>query len=419
MYRIWNFFLTHRQFTALVMIGVVLAGFISLATIPKESSPEVTIPIAVVITTMPGASAAEVETLVTNVLERPLKSNLEHVDTLTSTSRESVSSITVQFDASADLQESIQKLRDQVQTAKTKLPTDAKDPQVIQIDFASQPVSTISISANLPEPALFTLGKDVQKQLESVRGVSSVSVGGLRDKQVRVLLKKNALAQYGLSAASVAQAIGAQNSTIPAGTVKVNGVSYPMRFAGDLLSADDIKNTPIPTPTGSVVYVSDVADVVDGYAPATTISRSSFDGAPSEPSLSLSVFKARGSNITDVSKAVNAKLASLEAEGGILENANAKVTFDMATDIFDNLSELTRSGLIATLLVVLLLAFTIGWREALIAGSSIPISLLATFAIMKYSGNSLNVVSLFSLVLTIGIIVDTATVVMMPAVSGR
>jgi multidrug efflux pump subunit AcrB len=87
MYRIWNFFLTHRQFTALVMIGVVLAGFISLATIPKESSPEVTIPIAVVITTMPGASAAEVETLVTNVLERPLKSNLEHVDTLTSTSR--------------------------------------------------------------------------------------------------------------------------------------------------------------------------------------------------------------------------------------------------------------------------------------------------------------------------------------------
>jgi multidrug efflux pump len=151
----------------------------------------------------------------------------------------------VQFDASADLQESIQKLRDQVQTAKTKVPTDAKDPQVIQIDFASQPVSTISISANLPEPALFTLGKDVQKQLESVRGVSSVSVGGLRDKQVRVLLKKNALAQYGLSAASVAQAIGAQNSTIPAGTVKVNGVSYPMRFAGDLLSADDIKNTPI------------------------------------------------------------------------------------------------------------------------------------------------------------------------------
>ena len=409
--KFWNFFLTNRQFTFLLIGALTAMGIFSLVSIPKESAPEVEVPIAVVFTALPGASASDVEALVTNRLERPLKSNLDDVKNITSSSAEGSSQITVEFDAQADLQESLTDLRDEIDIAKNELPDEAEDPRVIKIDFAAEPVVTLSLSAPIPEEALFEIGDFLKEELKAVKGVSSVSVSGLRPREVQVLLDQSLLRQFGLTPQEVVRAIGGANITTPAGSIEIDGVSYPVRFEGSVSTALHVASIPVTARGGTPVLVRDVATVIDGYADPSSLSRTSVEGNLSETSLSFDVFKASNADITDVSNAVNERVAELTASGGELADVTIISLLDRGELLYTDLSTLGLSGLETTLLVVIMLAVAIGWREALIAGLSIPLSLLIAFILMYYSGNTLNFVSLFSLVLVIGIIVDAAIVI--------
>src|SRR6185312_199553 len=213
---LWNFFLDRRQFSYVLITVLVLAGLYSLWEIPKQNTPSIDIPDGIVTAALPGASSEDMETLVTDKLEDQI-SGLPNVDTVTSDSGSGLTVITVQFDANADVDQSIQNLRDAVAKAVPNLPSDVTTPQVTKINFNDQPILVASISGDLPPTEFSDLAKGVQTQLQNIPGVSEVDVAGVPPREVDVIVNKQALQLYQLSLPAVIAAIAASNTAAPAG----------------------------------------------------------------------------------------------------------------------------------------------------------------------------------------------------------
>jgi multidrug efflux pump subunit AcrB len=408
MHALWNFFLDKRAFTILVMIALTIGGTFSLVSIPKESSPEVIIPVGIVSTILPGGSAEDIEQLITNKIEDEVK-NLENIDTITSSSREGVSIVSAQFLASADIDKSIQDLKDAVDRAKTDFPREALDPTVTRVNFADQPILIISLSQDVSPRGLTELGDFLKNEIESVPGVSRVDVSGTRKREIQVILRQSALDQYGLSTESVSNIISASNASFPIGNITVSNVEYPVKFSGSLEEASDVERIAIPTPSGIPLRLKDIADVVDGLEKPVTFSRISENGAPASQALTLSIYKKEGGDVTAITDAVKERLKELSETS--LAGANTVISFDRGDLVKKDLRELIRVGFETVVLVMLILFLTIGWRESLVAGLSIPLSFVIAFIGLDLSGNTINFISLFSLILAVGILVDSGIVV--------
>ncbi len=405
---LWNFFIEKRQFTALLIATLLVWGVAAVIFITKESAPEVQIPVGVVSVALPGASSEDVERLITNKLEDNL-ANLPDLDTLTSTSRDGVATIIAQFNASADLDKSFQKLKDEVDAAKGELPEDATDPVVSDVNFVDQPIQIISITADLPFASLAELGEELKSDLQGVSGVSRIEVSGVRNREIQVVVKKEELTRLGISLPQVVSAIAQSNTSLPAGAIEVDNVLYNISFEGTLDDAPDIGGVPILNVGGQVIYLRDIATVSDGVEKATSYSRVAVNGLPSQQALTLLVFKVRGQDVTRATAAVREKLDELKVTK--LQDSEIYITNDLGEQVQKDLTQLTRTGLETIALVMLCLFLTIGWREAIIAGLSIPLSFLIAFIGLLYSGNTINFISLFSLILAIGILVDSGIVV--------
>jgi multidrug efflux pump subunit AcrB len=410
MHRLWNFFIERRAFTYLVMISLIIVGGLSLVAIPKESAPEVEISIGIVSTVLPGASASDVEKLVTNKIEDQLN-NLENLDKLTSSSREGVSVVTAQFTANADLDKSIQDLKDAVDRAKPELPSEAKDPTVTRVNFADQPILIISVSGDLPPSDFTTLAEELKNEIKSVSGISRVDISGSRDRQVQVIVRKDALDNYGLRLADVISGIASNNAALPIGNITVQGVNYALKFHGDIEDPGEVANIPVAVRNGQAVYVRDVAFVSNGIENATSLSRVSLKGAPAEQAITFSVYKKSGGNVVNIASAARNKLVELEKPGKLLDGMKTLISFDQGERVSKDLTELTRVGFETVALVMIALFLTIGWRESLVAGLSVPLSFVIAFIGLYVSGNTINFVSLFSLILAVGILVDSGIVV--------
>jgi len=404
----WKFFIEKRQFTILVIAALTIVGAAAMLMMTKESTPEVQIPVGGVTVVLPGASPEDVERLVTNKLEEHL-ANLPDLSKLTSSSRESTSVVVAEFNASADVQKSIQKLKDEVDKVVPDLPAEAKTPIVSEVNFVDQPIQLISVSADLPPAQFAALAEEVKRELQTVKGVSRVDVSGVRDREIQVVVRKEEIARLGISLPQVVGAIAAANASLPIGSITVDNISYAIAFRGSLDSVADIGSVAILNVGGQVVYLRDIANVSDGVQKAASYSRISVGGEPSRQAMTLGILKVRGADITTVTKAVKVKLAELQK--GILEGSDVVVSYDAGDEVAKNLSELTQTGLETVALVMLALFITIGWREAVVAGLSIPLSFLMAFIGLLYSGNTLNIVSLFSLILAIGILVDSGIVI--------
>jgi multidrug efflux pump subunit AcrB len=406
----WNFFLDKRQFSYVLICTLVIAGFYSLFAIPKENAPSIDIPYAVVTTALPGASSEDMETLVTDKIEDQV-SGISHIDTMTSTSGSGISSVVVQFDANADSAQSLQDLRDAVSRPAPDLPADATTPVVSKISFDDQPILVASISGDLPPTEFSELGREVSDELKGIPGVSKVAVAGVPDREVDVIVRESALSQYGLSLTDVVAGISAANAALPAGNISMQGTNYDVNFKGGIEDASEIAGLVVGTKGGSPIYVSDIATISDGLAPASTYSRLSLAGAPSEDAITLLVYRQSGASIQGVAKAADAKLAELE--GTTLKGMNVFVApaTDQSVQINEQLGSLSETGLETVALVIIALLLTIGWRESLVAALAIPLSFLIAFIGLYMTGNTLNFISLFALILAVGILVDSGIVV--------
>lgn len=408
MHSFWAFFIERRQFTTLVIIALVASGVVAVFAIPKENAPDVVIPVAVVQTTLRGASAVDTEKLITKEIEKEI-GNVENLHKLTSSSREGVSIVSAEFEASANLDKSIQDVKDAVDRAKPKLPKDADEPVVIRISANDQPIFIVSLSGGLP-PAEFTrLAKEVQDELESVSGVARVDISGTQDRETSIIVRKEALESYGLSLSDVVAALAASNSSLPVGTITVDNIEYAVAFKGDLEDPEELNQTTVGSVGGSTIYLRDIADIVNGVERATSISRTSTEGNPAEPAVTLAVYKKTGGNIFATASSAKQKLEELQKT--ILAGVTTNISIDLGKEVEDSLTELVEVGISSVVLVMLCLVFTIGWRESLVAGLSIPLSFVIAFIGLYASGNTINFVSLFALILAIGILVDSGIVV--------
>jgi len=409
MLEILRFFLRKKSFSYLLLAAFVLFGVYAVNAIPKESAPEVQVPMAIVTTAFPGASAVDVERLVTNKIEERLASSLTDLESLTSTSREGVSSVMVEFNASADIKASIDEVKEEIDVVKSDLPEDAADPIVSEINFSDQPILLVSVTSDLPVTEFITLSEEVESELESIQGVSRVEKSGVPEREVQVIVNKDSLSAFGLRLNEVVAAVAAANSAVPAGEITVDDIEYAIQFEGSITDPGEIRDISIPSSSGEPVYLRDIAFVSDGVSETRTVSRVSVGGAPSEQSVSFSVYKKRGGDILEIADNVEKKMDSLEET--ILSDAQVLISFSDAEYIKDDLENLSMSGLQTVLLVMIILFITLGFREAVIAGFAIPLSFLIAFGGLWLSGNTINFISLFSLILSVGILVDAAIVV--------
>ena len=411
MHKLWFFFLKKRQFTWLLILALVGIGTYAVILIPKESAPEVVIPMGVVTTIYPGASAADMEELVTNKLESNFQ-NLSDLKQITSVSQDGVSTIQVEFNPNANVDKSIQNIKDEVDKTKNDLPANAQTPIVSKINFADQPIHVISISSSIADPVAFArFGDELKNIFKTVPGVSKVIVSGTRPRQVQVVVSEASLATYGLTINNITNALQSANVSVPVGIVHTAGVSYSIRFNGDIKDPAVIKTVPIKTVNGTQVTIGDVAAVYDGVSPENTISRVSVNGKPSERALSLTIYKQSGYDVTTMSKAVHAKVDELERPGGLLANSQVLFTFDQGAQVKKDLGNLVEAGMETVVLVILMLLLTIGWRESIVAALSIPLSFVIAFIGLYLSGNTINFISLFALILAVGILVDSGIVI--------
>ena len=410
MHFLWIFFLKKRQFSILLIVVLIALGVYSVFVIPKESSPEVIIPMGIVTTIYPGASSSEIEKLITNKIEDAVE-NVDDLNNLTSTSRDGMSSIVAEFNAKANIDKSIQNLKDAVDRAKNNLPSDANDPIVTEVNLADQPILIIGISANLSPVAFTELGEKLEDEFSSIGGVSDVIISGTRTRIVQVVLKDELLRLYNLGINSVTTALAQSDASMPVGTISTAGIEYAVRFEGKVSEISDIENLPIGTMAGTSVYLRDVATINYAVDKQSTISRVSVNGKLSETSMTLSIYKKSGLNVTTVTDDVLARLTELQSDGNILQDSQVLTVFDQGKQVRKDLSELVKVGFETVFLVVLCLLLTIGWRESLVAALSIPLSFVIAFIGLYFSGNTINFISLFSLILAVGILVDSGIVV--------
>ena len=415
MQRFWEFFIHKRQFSILLVLGLVIFGVYSVFIIPKESAPEVQVPITIVSTFFPGASATDVEKLVTDEIEDGI-SNVENLKDISSTSREGISIVVAEFDASADIDESVDLIKDAIDLTKSDLPADAEDPIVSEVDFVDQPIQLVSIANDLSAPEFIKLADEISKELERVSGVSRVEKSGVREREVQVIVNKEKLQSFGINLTDVISGIASSNVSLPVGSIRVDSIDYSVKFEGDIKNSSEIENIPILTVGGEPVYVRDVAFVSDGVGKAGSYSRISVNGGVSEQSVTLSVFKKSGGDITEISKKVRKKIKDLEND--LLANSTVLISFDTGEFVEQDLKTLSFTALQTVILVMIVLFISIGWRESLIAGAAIPLSFLIAFIGLNASGNTINFVSLFSLILVVGILVDSA-IVMMEGISSH
>jgi multidrug efflux pump subunit AcrB/outer membrane protein TolC len=393
----------HSTTVFIAAVAVFVFGVLAWITLPRESSPDITIPVVIVSTPYVGVSPADVENLVSVPIENELAS-LRGIDKLTSTSAEGVSIVAVEFEPDSDIEDALQRVRDRVSRARAKLPTDVEESSVREISFSDIPVVLINIAGPVDEEKLKQLAEDLEEDLTRVDGVLDVKLTGGKEREVQVHVIPERLAHYGLSLRDVVGAIDDENVNIPGGNVDLGRGNVLLRVPGEFDDPRQIEGVAIKRVGDQPVFVRDVARVVDGFAERETYSRMA-----GQPSVTLAVTKRAGANILEV--ASKAKAVSAEHAETWPEGVYFRALGDESKAIEQSVSDLQNNIITALLLVVGVIVFFMGVRPSLFVAISIPMSMFGAMLVLQSLGFTLNMVVLFALILALGMLVDNAIVV--------
>jgi len=404
-----NFFVVNFRVVVLLIVVLAIGGIFSYTQLPVESDPEVKIPIAVVTTVFPGASPADIEELVTKKLETHI-SGIQDIDKITSNSSNSISSITVEFNADADLDDSIRRLRDTVNNNQDELPDDADDPQVTEISVDDTPIFSMSLAGPYDGLTLREYADDIKEELEKIPGVREVRVSGGDEREIEISYDPEKLAFYGLTTTQTNQAVAAANVLIPGGNFEGEKYNYSLRTDGRFFSAEELRNIPVMhAGNNSIIYLRDIASVQEQSIKRTVYSRFRAGTNVPEEAANISVLKKTGGNIVDTADAAKTRIDELvkDMPAGIYWD----ITIDIAKEIRTNFDQLTHDFIITLILVFGILLLIVGLKEAVVASLAIPLVFFVTFGVMLATDISLNFLSMISLILALGLLVDDAIVV--------
>ena len=392
----------------MLMIIIIAFGLYAWINLPRELTPEIPSQIAVVTTLYPGASPEEVEKLVTAPIEDAIEENVNKIDLLFSTSSEGRSAIVVDFEEmnDRDFDKEIENLRTAVEQVN-ELPEEIlDDPKIDELDVSSGfPILTIVVGGTISETQMRDIAENLKDEILDIKNIASVRIAGLREREIWIEVDPDRLKAHQLPIGAVITALRASNLNLPAGTMDLGNTEFMVRTMGEFSSPDTIGETIIAVqPTSTPLRLKDVAIVSDTYEDTRTLSR--IDG---RPSISLSAQKKTEGNTI----ALVAELRELaqKRQRDLPEGAELSVINDYSVVLKERLGVLETNAFFGLILVVLMLLLFIGWRNALFAALGIPVAFMATFWFMSMTGYTLSGVSLFGLILVVGIVVDDAIVV--------
>jgi len=397
-----RYFVRNSVFVNLLMMVILVAGILIYLSITREMFPEFSLDSIAIRTDYPGASPQEVEKLITIKIEEEI-ADIDGVDNIFSESQEGLSLITVELADFADLNRVLNDISSAIDRIED-LPKDAEDPVVSEIKNAF-PIITASVFGGLPELTMKEIAEDVRDALREIPGVAQVYLSGAREREVWVEVDPRRLEQYELSIADIKTALEARNLNLPGGTIKTDRGEFLLRTVGEILEARELEGVILRSdPQGNVLTLSQLARVRDHFEEAVTLGR--FNG---RPAMNLSVSKEKHGDAIVISKAVRESVARYEKR--LPPGVSLGVFNDFSVYVTNRLNTLKRNGLAGFALVLMILCIFFNFRVAGMTALGIPVSFAGALLLMRGFGISLNMISMFSLILVLGIIVDDAIVV--------
>ena len=392
--------------TSLCFLAVVIFGLFSLSKLPIDLYPDIDTNSIMVMTAYPGASASDIENNVTRPLENTLNavSNLKHI---TSRSSENMSLITLEFEFGNDIDVLTNDVRDKLDMVSSQLPDDVENPIIFKFSTDMIPIVLLSVQANESQAALYKILDDrVVNPLARIPGVGTVSISGAPKREIQVYCDPNKLEAYHLTIESISAVIGAENRNIPGGNFDIGSETYALRVEGEFDDSSQLNDIVVGTHNGANVFLRDVARVVDTVEErAQETYNNGVQGAM------IVVQKQSGANSVEISKKVAEALPRLQKN--LPSDVKIGIIVDTSDNILNTIDSLTETVMYALLFVVLVVFLFLGrWRATLIICITIPLSLIASFIYLAISGNTINIISLSSLSIAIGMVVDDAIVVL-------
>lgn len=386
-------------------VFITLMGIVSYLMLPKENFPEVVFPQIYVATIYQGASPTDIENLISKQLEKQMKS-ISGVKKITSNSIQNFSNVIVEFDTDVDVDKAKQDVKDAVDRAKPDLPTDLKeDPQVIEIDISEVPIMNVNLSGDYDLQTLKKYAEDLQERIESLGEIRRVDIIGALDREIQINVDLYKASLAGVSLDDVASAIQYENVIVPGGQVSVSGMKRSLSVSGEFENASEMANTVVGSIRGGKIYLKDIAEVVDTHKEQESFAR--LDG---ENVITLNVIKRSGKNLVEASDKIFAIRDEFVAN---VLPAGAKITItgDQSDQTRTTLHDLINTIIIGFVLVTIILMFFMGATNAFFVALSVPLSSFIAFLVFPMIGFSFNMMTLFSFLLALGIVVDDAIVV--------
>ncbi|MCB2205953.1 efflux RND transporter permease subunit [bacterium] len=401
--KIWNLAVDNRVAVYILVLIIVILGFQSYSELPREAAPDITIPYVIVSVPYPGVSPTDMEGLITQPMEQEFKT-LKDVKVITSSSKEGLATIFIEFETGIDIDEALRRVRDKVNSTRPNLPDDIMEPIISEINFSEFPILFVNIGGNVGLPRLKSIAEDLQDDIEGVPGVLSADITGALEPEVQINCDVNRMKGYDISFGDVIGAIQNEHITVPGGSLDNGTTDYTVRIPGEYKDPGPIENIIVKMRNGKPIYVRDVADVRFAFEDRQTYAR--LNG---ETVVSLPVKKRAGENLVRIAKDVKQLVSDFRSK--VPEGVDVEVTNDQSIMIEDRVYELENSIMTGMFLVILVLFMFFGVKNAVLISTAIPLSMFMGFIILSIMGITLNFVVLFALVLVLGIVVDDAVVV--------
>jgi len=383
---------------------IIIVGAYCYLDLPRESAPDITIPFVFIKTDYSGVAPEDIEKQITIPIEKKLK-GLELVKKITSSSTEGLSSIVIEFVAGTDIDDVLTKTKDKVDLAKQDLPTDLEDdPEVFEVNISELPILVLSLSGSVGLVRLKEIAEDLEEDIESIQGVLEVDVTGGLEREIRVEPYPKKLAYYGFPITRLQTIIEQENQNVSGGTIRMADGRFQLRVPGEFNSPEEIYNLVVGLHQGLPVYLKNVAKVTDGYK--DEVGRARLNG---KQAVNITVKKRAGENILRITE----EIAQLIEDRQQTWPAGTTITklMDQSKDIRMMVADLENNIVSGLILVIVVLLFVLGVRNAILVGLSIPFSMFLSFMVLKMMGITLNMVVLFSLTLSLGMLVDNAIVI--------
>ncbi len=404
-FKITSLAVHNRTTVFFITIIITLTGIFSYLSLPKEQFPEVVIPTIFVGTPYPGTSPLDMENLVTRPIEKELKS-INNVKEIQSISVQDFSTIVVEFETNIDVVSAKQEVTDAVDRALSELPQDLpQNPDILEVDFSEFPIQYVNVSGDFEMSKLKEFAENLQDEIESLSEIRRVDIVGALDREIQVNVDLYRMQASKITFDDIERTIAGENVTISSGQLDNDGVSRTVRVEGEFSSVEELQNIKVRSSRGAVSYLKDIADVLDSYE-----DRESYARLNDQSVITLNIIKKSGENLIDASDKIKTIIDEFQ-KTKFPEGLDVVITGDQSRQTRNSVSNLFNTVIVGFMFVVIVLMFFMGIKNAIFVGIAIPVSALMAFIVMPPLGFTLNIVTLFSLILALGIVVDNSIVV--------